>query len=360
MSSLAKLSIKGSTLTPPTASTAKESIPKQLSVLFDILSYKRPHFSDSEVACIEKFIDTIPNIEQDAFGNRILRIGKSATLFSCHTDTVHRTAGIQKLVYDSSMEIIYKDDKEPLGADDAAGIWILLQLIEAKVPGLYIFHRGEEVGGQGSRWIANKTPELLAGIERAVAFDRRGMTDIITHQAGGRCCSTKFAEVLADVLCMAHKPSPNGIFTDTANYTHLVSECTNISVGYYHEHSADEVLDTNYLQELAQAACQVDWESLPTIREAFGNGFNDGFEDYDDPNYFLSLCETDPEVAAELLKICKPTADMINKAYDNVDLSSKIWEYDYDPGPNDRPHFLPERGDAGLREKNFWSKNRKR
>ena len=93
---------------------------------------------------------------------------------------------------------------------------------------------------------------------------------------------------------------------------------------------------------------------------AFGSAFGDGYEDYDDPNYFLSLCETDPEVAAELFKICNPTADMINKAYDNVDLSSKIWEYDYDPRPNDRPHFFLERGDEGLRKENFWSKNRKR
>ena len=274
--------------------------------LLEMLGYKRPHGSESEATFIAKFIDTVPGMTQDAFGNRLLRLGHSTTLFSCHTDTVHRHPGTQKLVYDPGLNIIYKDDDEPLGADDAAGIWVLLQLIEARVPGLYVFHRGEECGGLGSHFIASQTPGLFDGIQRAVAFDRRGRHDVITHQASGRCCSDAFALALADELRMGHKPSSLGIFTDTANYTDLIPECTNVSVGYEHEHTANEMLDLDYLELLAQSAIAVDWEGLTTQRQPTQNDL------YGDDWYDFVL--TNPEAAAALLRRHNPTEEEIDQA----------------------------------------------
>jgi hypothetical protein len=276
-----------------------------------MLSYKRPHGSESETTFITRFIDTVPGMTQDAFGNRILKLGYSTTLFSCHTDTVHRHPGTQKLLYDTALEVVYKDDDEPLGADNAAGVWVLLQMIQAQVPGLYIFHRGEECGGIGSHYIANQTPELLEDINRAVAFDRRGRHDIITHQAGGRCCSDIFALALADELRLGHKPSSMGIFTDTANYTNLIPECTNVSVGYEHEHTANEMLDLEYLELLAQSAIAVDWEGLATQRDPAQGDF------YGDDWYDFVL--TYPETAAALLRRYKPSEEDIEKAHYEAD-----------------------------------------
>src|SRR3546814_16306749 len=79
-----------------------------------------------------------------------------------------------------------------LGADDGAGLWIMLGMIAAACPGLYLFHRGEEQGCLGSRWIERHTPELLANIDAAIAFDRAGLGDVITHQSYGRTCSAAF------------------------------------------------------------------------------------------------------------------------------------------------------------------------
>ena len=50
--------------------------------LLEMLGYKRPHGSESEATFIAKFIDTVPGMTQDAFGNRLLRLGHSTTLFS--------------------------------------------------------------------------------------------------------------------------------------------------------------------------------------------------------------------------------------------------------------------------------------
>lgn len=241
--------------------------------LFEILKYKRPYGSDEEELCIEKHLDVIPGMTKDGFGNRMITIGEKPTvLFSSHTDTVHKTAGMQKIINDTEKLVLYKDDKECLGADDGAGMWLMIQLINRKIPGLYIFHRGEEVGGLGSSYIAHDTPEILENITKAIAFDRRGTEDIITRQSGGMCCSEEFCKSLADALDMGHS-SATGTFTDTANYTSLIEECTNISVGYYSEHRPTESLDYEYLIKLVLKLYQVDFEKLVVTRKKGDRGY---------------------------------------------------------------------------------------
>jgi len=242
--------------------------------LYEILKYKRPYGSDEEELCITAHLDIIPGMEKDGFGNRIITIGENpTTLFSSHTDTVHKEGGMQILVNDKEKQVIYKDDKECLGADDGAGMWIMIQLINEKIPGLYIFHRGEECGGLGSSYIAHDTPEILDNITKAIAFDRRGTKDIINRQSGGKCCSEEFVTSFSKALDMGHS-SATGSFTDTANYTELVEECTNISVGYYNEHRPTESLDYEYLTQLAVKLIQVDFETLVVKRVKGDRGYS--------------------------------------------------------------------------------------
>jgi hypothetical protein len=133
---------------------------------------------------------------------------QSRTVFSCHTDSVHRTDGFQSITYTEDPEsgyIIQSDNNECLGGDDGTGVWLMTKLIEAGVPGRYIFHRAEEVGGRGSGWIETKAPELLAGYDRAVAFDRKAKHSLITYQSCSRCCSDEFADDLGGHLMLAAK-----------------------------------------------------------------------------------------------------------------------------------------------------------
>jgi len=169
-----------------------------------------------------------------------------------------------------------------LGADDGAGIWLLLELIDAKVPGTYVFHHSEECGGLGSRAMANSEKDWLRQFKRAVAFDRKGTSDIITTQRGGTCCSEGFASALGDALNLHNHTysTAAGSFTDTANYIDYIPECTNISCGYYNEHTNDEWLDLKHIKALRDAIVLVDWETLPATRDptpvAYTYG-NDGF-----------------------------------------------------------------------------------
>jgi hypothetical protein len=162
-----------------------------------------------------------------------------------------------------------------LGADDKLGCYIMCHLIQANVEGLYVFHVGEEVGAVGSSYLSAHRKELFTNIDYCVAFDRMNYGDVITHQSSGRCCSDEFANALSAKIneylppMQQMAPSTLGSFTDSANYTDLISECTNVSVGYFSQHSANENFDLEWLEvHLLPALLKVDWSDLPVVRDA--------------------------------------------------------------------------------------------
>lgn len=315
-----------------------------LKRLHAMLTYKRKHNSESEEQWIEKFLAPYGMTNLNDMALVVITNDKSRTLFSCHTDSVHRTEGKQIVKFDKQTGEYYKDDGEALGADDAAGAWLMLEMIDANVPGTYVFHRAEEVGGIGSRFLAAHYDEFLKGYDRAIAFDRRGSTSVITHQGMGRCCSDVFAEALSDALnkneaCM-YMPDATGIFTDTANYTEIIPECTNISCGYSNEHTAKERLHLPTLLALREACLQVDWESLPTERDPT-------VPDPEDYNYLyagttnksiynmsrsemVDMAYVDPETFVDLVRkeLLGEDSKYDDYAYDE----SFKYAYDYDYG----------------------------
>lgn len=238
--------------------------------LLAMLAMPRPHDSAAERAFTTRWLADLPS---DGFGNRIASIGPAPrVLWSAHIDTVDRRQDRKRVVLDGDT-VRLGDGKAGtcLGADDTVGVWIMLAMMRAERPGLYVFHRGEERGSLGSMWIAGESPAFLDGIECAVAFDRRGRSNIITHQLGDRCCSATFALELAGALTDAGLPGyradPGGVFTDTANYTSLVSECTNLSVGYEREHGPSETLSLGHALALRRAMLRLDSDALRAHRD---------------------------------------------------------------------------------------------
>lgn len=280
----------------------------------EILETKRPAFSASEERIIEKFIAPVCDY-RDGFGNYILRIGRAPILWSSHTDTVHPGEGRQK-VYSDGEFLSIRQRKSVLGADCGTGIYIMLEMIAAGIEGLYIFHRAEEIGGQGSAWIRDRTPELLDGIEYAIAFDRKGTSDIITSQCGDQCASGEFAESLAKILDLPMKAA-DGVFTDTANYTDLVGECTNISVGYYDQHTSNERQNIPFLLTLIDRIKNADFSQLTGTRKpgdsdfigSWGNGWDDWpYPEADDLKKYVT---DNPSTVANFLETIGATIEEI-------------------------------------------------
>lgn len=244
-------------------------IDPSIEQLVEMLTYKRPAGSKHERKFINRFIRPL-GVQQDDYGNLWKIVGgDTSILWSSHTDSVHLTSGRQELAITDKGHIVLAKQKSSncLGADDAAGVWMMTEMIKAGVPGLYVFHREEECGGGGSQWFVKSQSEMLKTTKAAIAFDRYGTTSVITHQWGGRCCSDEFGLSLAKAVGMDHKLDTGGSFTDTANYTLDVGECTNLSIGYYRQHTADESLDVGYLTTLRRKMLAFDSSQLVFKRE---------------------------------------------------------------------------------------------
>lgn len=249
--------------------------------LLEMLSFKRRHMTTTEELFCKNFMNGLFTadgefIKFDKFvspsGDTMayyVTLSDDPVLWSCHVDSVHSGSGWVPVAYDNFLNVAYVQDEScPLGADDAAGMWILFQMIRAGIGGTYIFHKGEEVGGVGSRAMAIHQKEWLQGFKYAIAFDRKKTHSIITHQGFDRCCSDAFATSLANVLnrCtpMHYVLDDGGVFTDTANYTDLIEECTNLSCGYEFEHTQKEMLDVDFMVNL---------------KDSLIKSFKDGFDE---------------------------------------------------------------------------------
>lgn len=244
--------------------------PRFMEVFAHAVSRARSFGTTTEAMFVSWLANRLPVTLIDGAGNLHVDLRtrpEHRSMFTAHTDTARFGGGVNPVRIDGN---IWRADKNScLGADDAAGIAVLYNMIINNVPGYYVFFRGEECGGLGSSWVAAEMPELFVNIDRAIAFDRAGYSDVITHQRGGRCCSDEFAHALADALTTETEwfmPDATGVYTDTAEFTHIIPECTNVSVGYKHQHGDREEQDIQFLQILAEIVLTVPWDDLPVVR----------------------------------------------------------------------------------------------
>lgn len=247
-------------------------LPKVLDAL---LRLQRPHGGVNEGIAAQIVQATVTGHGHpacvDSFGNLRVNIGETGLWFTSHLDTVHRDDEVQtlSLMADSNLLVADGPDGKPcvLGADDAAGVYLMTEMIRNGKPGNYMFFLGEECGGLGSSDFIRRNQTISADI--CVSFDRRGYSDIITHQGGWRTASDEFARALASSLNthgFKFKPCDTGLYTDSREFAELVPECTNISVGYFDEHTSREALDIEHLYSLRDAVLATDWGALPVHR----------------------------------------------------------------------------------------------
>lgn len=234
--------------------------------LISMMQSMRPAYSLTERMFCKTYLEPVFG-RPDAHGNYILSVGDNPTIaFTAHTDTVHRHEGIQTLSVEDNF--ITTMTGSCLGADCTTGLWLLLGMIEADVPGVYVAHAAEEIGGVGSSRLVEDNPAWLSNIQACISFDRFGTDSVITHQGGKRTASNAFALSLADILCMPQlKPDTTGTYTDSMEYAGVVPECSNLSVGYYDQHTAKESQDILYAETLLERLCEAPWSSLVIARD---------------------------------------------------------------------------------------------
>jgi len=266
--------IRASASTPPTEVTPMDPL------IAAILCTKRAHNSTGELNFVKWLYEYIEKLGYKASamaeGAVVVEVGSGCkTLFSCHVDTVHTTqesdGSLQSVYFDEAFQHIFLADKKStcLGADDGAGIYIMLKMLEAKVGGTYIFHRGEEKGGISAHAMKAKHADWLAKFSACIAFDRPNGDEVIISQGGTVCASKEYGTALADALTalgLKYEISYKGVFTDSKVYNSIIPECINIGVGYCMQHGNSEYQDWNHLNRLTEACIKLDWAALKPVR----------------------------------------------------------------------------------------------
>jgi hypothetical protein len=246
-------------------------------------------------------------------------------MFTAHYDTVHSQGGRQLVTTAHGMAYLpAKSTSECLGADDTVGVWLVLEMIRAGVPGAYAVFADEEAGCIGSSWFAENRRAEIRSVEAVISLDRKGTGSIITHQSGRRTASDEFAKSLDSILCMGMKPDTGGSFTDSNEFAGFIPEATNISVGYFGQHTRNESLDLFFADDLRDALISADWSKLVIRRDpksakshdwmdfrdyapygAYGNGYGD----FDRPSRgdyesLRRIVRDHPDAVASLLVDC--------------------------------------------------------
>jgi hypothetical protein len=103
-----------------------------------------------------------------------------------------------------------------------------------------------------------------------ISFDKAGYGSIVSHQSLLRTASDEFCHNLSQKFResgMDFFTDSSGVHTDSALFLNHVPECTNISVGYFGQHTTSEYQDMDYLQKLSECVLNIPWDELPTHRK---------------------------------------------------------------------------------------------
>lgn len=249
-----------------------------------------------------------------------------------HMDTVF-TNPPRKIYYDRDAGIAWSPSG--MGADDRAGITIILKILQDGFRPSLVFTDLEEKGGVGADSIVSRYADCpFKECKALIQLDRRGVNDSVYYD----CDNVDFEKKINSYGFETNW----GSFSDISVLAPIWGvAAVNLSVGYENEHTTSEILsipsmDLTYIKlKRILRECE-DWPSYSYIpsktRYSFSNLFNlDGFED----NNVLK-----DEQGNILTCVCcgKPLKDYYyNYKYDNETfrVCPDCYEVCFCPGPLD-------------------------
>lgn len=170
--------------------------------------------------------------------NYIVAAGEGPICLIAHLDTV----------LDKPPKVIFHDKEynvmwspAGLGADDRAGIWIILELLKKGYRPSIVFTLGEEIGGIGAIQLITDYPEInkiLPDVKFLIELDRQGHDDAVYYHCDN--------EVFEEWIQSYGFRKDWGTFTDISIIApKWKTAAVNLSVGYFNEHTQLEHLMLN-------------------------------------------------------------------------------------------------------------------
>lgn len=139
------------------------------------------------------------------------------------------------IFHDQEQQTIWSPDG--LGADDRAGVFMILKSLQSGLLPSVLFTTDEEIGGIGAEKFATVYRTLFkrTKIRYILELDRQGKNDCVFYS----CVNKEFENYI----------NSYGFITDTGTFSDISIICpkveiagVNISIGYYYEHSNREFL----------------------------------------------------------------------------------------------------------------------
>ncbi|WAA10982.1 M20/M25/M40 family metallo-hydrolase [Fervidibacillus albus] len=200
---------------------------------------------------IEQLTPFVDHIAIDHYGNILAeKTGRQfgpVILLNAHLDTFEPIVPGRKIIKKGN---IWSSDTGILGADDRAGVAILLQIAEqihrhSNIGTVkFAFTVEEEIGLVGAKHVEDY---FLWNVDAAIVVDRRGKGDIVTSfgESIPYCHSLygQFFELVALKAGQSEWKCTRGGSSDTHIWASHGIESVNLSVGYGNEHTDSEFLD---------------------------------------------------------------------------------------------------------------------
>lgn len=173
--------------------------------------------------------------------NFILAEGELPVCLIAHIDTVF--SHVQKkenFLYDAEQKILW--GLSGSGFDDRAGIYAIIELLQRGRRPHVLFTDLEECGGIGSNQLIAKYPKFpfKSKCHALIQLDRANEKDAVYYS----CNNEKFENYIESFgFKFAH-----GTFSDISIIAPIWKiAAVNLSVGYMHEHTPNEILHTDWL-----------------------------------------------------------------------------------------------------------------
>lgn len=155
-----------------------------------------------------------------------------------HLDTVFKTLP-NEIFYDQEQKVMWSP--QGLGSDDRAGVYAILDIVEAGYRPSIIFTTDEEVGGIGAQELCLDYKDCpFLGLKAIIELDRQGKEDCVFYE----CDNPDFEKYIQQ---FGFKPD----FGSFSDISFIAPEwgvaAVNLSVGYIDEHTTNERLYTEHL-----------------------------------------------------------------------------------------------------------------
>lgn len=180
---------------------------------------------------VDKKYSTVISTEDYLVG-----VGDIPVALVAHVDTVF-TESPKDIYYDKEKGVLWSP--QGLGADDRAGVFAILKILQSGLKPTVIFTTEEEAGGLGAEKLTKDFPKCpISNLKYIIQLDRRGTNDCVFYD----CDNADFTRYVESF----------GFIQNFGSFSDISVLCpkwkiagVNLSVGYENEHTLCETFHLN-------------------------------------------------------------------------------------------------------------------